>query len=135
MANDITTTEQPAAQLVTGATEEVFTENTGYTRQGASRTVNAVLTVIGATMQDGLSPAAQFGGAVNVLGMAVAEILAGSGANAQQRADLIASVSEFVTKTSDDLSQRYAESRRLAEFTVKTTNEDLKPSAAAGPAN
>ena len=114
MANDITKTdEQPAAQLVTDATEALFSDSTGYTRTRATRTVNAVLTVIGATMNDNLEPRAQFGGAVNILGMGIAEVIAGSGANKQQREELITTIAAFITKTSDELAAHYAELAQL----------------------
>lgn len=115
------TVTQPAA-LERSVDEDGFIAATGVSRIQASRIVGAVLGVIGASMPDGQTPSQGLSLAINVIGMAAAEAIAGAGADPQGRTELIGSLNSYVAKNVDELARQYQAAAAFAQMVQQTTN-------------
>lgn len=131
MSEDTPTTEAPVSGIVT-ETPAGFTEQTGLSQGQATRVTAAVLGVIGASLPDGLTPRQTLTAAINIIGMVAAEIVAGTGGNETQRADLIGSITAFVTKNSTQLAKAYEQAAQFQQFLEATVAADGKPQLEEG---
>lgn len=117
----------PVTSEVVTETPEGFAEHTGLSQNQATRVTAAVLSVIGASLPDGLTPRQTLTAAINVIGMVASEIVAGTGGNEQQRSDLIGSIAQFMTKNSNQLAKAYEQAAQFQQFLEASIAKDGKP--------
>lgn len=124
-------TNQTAA-IVNNQSDDEFLARAGISRRQANRIVTAQLGVLGAALPSELTPRQALTAAINVVGMLTAEIIATSGAEKQQRDELVAVVTEFIRKNVDTLAEEYENLVRFQNLLRSTINEKGETKLAEG---
>lgn len=114
---------KPSVSVVENLNDDTYKANTGVSREQMTRITAAVLTVIAASLPDGLQPRQQLTTAVNVIGMAAAELIASTGAPEDQREELIGSITDFVRKNSKFLAEALERQAEFNQFLTDTINK------------